>query len=933
MRVLLTVLMLGSAAAASASLAQVPAAPPVPQPAATPRASGRIAGQVVDASSGQPLPAVQVQVVGTTIGSMTDLDGRFRTGAIPVGTHAIVARRIGFAPVRQENVIVAADRATVLTLAMSASAVTLGAVQVTEQAPAKASSEAGLLAVQQRAAAVSDGVSAEQIRRSPDSDAGEAVKRVTGVSVVDDKFVIVRGLTERYSNTLLNGVELASPEPLKKLVPLDVFPASLMEAIVTTKTATPDRPGDFAGGSVELRTKDFPENTVLQANLSTGFNSQSTFRSFPHPPRAGSDWFAIDGGRRALPAGAPALGAPATEAFAERLRNVWTPRRAPGRPTLGAGLNVGGQRDVLGNPLGFVLSGTYGTKEEFVPDRLNQYSAAATLVPARGFRISEHSFVTDLGGTANLAYRLGTGTKIGFRNLYTRNATEVVTQAEGFVNTNQRVERRHQLRYAERGFLQSQLAGDHLLGFLWNSRLEWKGTISRARWAEPENREAVYEGAIGASTLGLAQTPAKLEYRSMSDRVDGAQADYTFPISLHGPADGALKFGGMLRRKSRDFAADQLRYFFPVRSDLIATLPPEQAFAPEHMGDWFQVTRVNDLSQRPHEIRDRVLAYYGMLDVPVFTWLRVVGGVRMEAWDLDVRLLSRGSDVDPGTTQQERDPLWSTNVTFRITDRMNFRLAGYRTVSRPDARELSPDCYQPTTGGELYCGTPNLRRATIMNADLRWEWFPRAGELFSVSLFGKRFTDPIVEYVSLAQSGLTQISFTNAADADAAGVELEARRGLDFLPWVFRNLSASANVTITDTRVGFDSLAGNFPDDLQLQGQSPLLVNAGLSYGDERGISLSVLANYFADRISRYGLAFSVGEGEAPPKGPDLEERGRVTLDGKAQVRIGPTTVSLAGRNLLDAETVLFQQVEDRRAIAGAWRSGRVITLGVGHDF
>src|SRR5918996_206735 len=262
----LTVILLSSGAAPCAAAQQAP-----------PGTEGRIAGRVVDRETGRPLSGVRITIAGRPLAAATDLDGRYRSDPLAPGTYAVQAAIIGYQPVRIDTVVVRAGEVARADFVLAAAALQIAGVEVQAEAVPRASSAAGLLAIQQAAPTVSDGISAEAMARTPDADAADAIARVTGISVVDNKFVVVRGLPERYSNTLLNGTELVSPEPLRRVVPLDIFPANLLETIVTTKAAAPDRPGDFAGGSVEIRTKDIPDEFVAQASLSQGYNSLATF--------------------------------------------------------------------------------------------------------------------------------------------------------------------------------------------------------------------------------------------------------------------------------------------------------------------------------------------------------------------------------------------------------------------------------------------------------------------------------------------------------------------------------------------------------------------------------------------------------------------------------------------------------------------------------
>ena len=279
---------------------------------------------VIDRETGRPLPYANVIIVGTRLGAQTDLDGRFRIIAPAPGTYSVRAIRIGYAAAQIDSVRVRPGENTNANFSLGPAAVQLQAVEV-EGGPVRATSENALLALQKAAPRVSDGISAEAISRVPGSDATDAIIRVTGVSVVDEKFVVVRGLAERYSNTLFNGVELTSPEPLKKIVPLDMFPASLLESIVTSKTATPDRPGDFAGGSVEITTKEFPEQPVAEGTVRSATTSQATFRQRAPLPQSGATTSGSTPEAARNAAESPRSGSQETERFPEAVRNVWTP--------------------------------------------------------------------------------------------------------------------------------------------------------------------------------------------------------------------------------------------------------------------------------------------------------------------------------------------------------------------------------------------------------------------------------------------------------------------------------------------------------------------------------------------------------------------------------------------------------------------------------
>ncbi|MGE0554477.1 MAG: TonB-dependent receptor [Gemmatimonadales bacterium] len=891
---------------------------------------GRIVGRVVDRGTGRPLASVRVTIVGQTGAVETDLDGRFRSGPVPPGTHSLRAALIGYRPVAVDSIAVEAGRTATVTVALESAPLQLEELTVAAAVPQRAATDAGLLAQQQAAPTVSDGLSAETMRRSPDSDAGDAIARVTGISVVDRKFVVVRGLSERYSSTMLNGAPLPSPEPLRKVVPLDVFPSSLLESIVTTKGATPDKPGDFAGGMVEIKTKEFPEEFTAQLKVSQEYNSNSTFEMAALAPRGGTDFLGIDDGRRGVPDFNPSDAA-STVRFAEQIRNVWSPEPRRIRPNTGFGANVGGQVFLGDTPIGAVAAFTYSAKGDLQVDRVFQFvSGRETGEVPIGSLFEDATVTVDWGALANLSTRLGTYHKLGFKNFYSRNAEELVSQSSGFDRENGYLLRRFQVRYVERDLLQSQLSGEHYLPGLGDSRLEWKATYSVANRDEPENRNALYQPSLGPTGIRLPTNQTNRSwFRFLDDRVYSGQLDWALPISLRSTGDAEFKVGAAVSQKGRQFSVIGLSYQVnPVLPDgqEVLDLPPEQLFAPENIGRNIGVTPTLGNSTA-YEVDDNLYAAYAMVDFELIPRLRMVGGLRVEDWRLDLYQNTKADPLGDPVVRRNRDYLWSANLTASVTDAVNFRFSASRTLNRPDSRELSRDEYAAIGGECVNQGNPDLQRAAILNFDARWELYPRAGELIAVSGFYKRFSDPVVETVDQPSGGSCRVTYRNADRGSNLGAEFEFRKVLDFLPGALGNLAAGLNLTLVRSRV---SLGEGFVQGdlaLPLLGQSPAVVNANLGYLDTSArLDASVLVNFFDDRVVRYGLATSVNP-------PHVTERGRVTLDAKVEKGIGPLSVSLSGKNLTNNRFELFQETDLGPIVTGLTRPGRAIALGVGYVF
>jgi len=872
--------------------------------------TGRIAGRVVDGESGRPVAGAQILIVDQPGRLEADLDGRFRSGPLPVGTYSLRALYIGYSPVQADGVRVTAGQATVVSLSMTTTPVQLAELEVKAAEPAKISSAAGLLAEQQNAPAVSDGVSAETISKTPDSDAGQAVTRVTGVSVLDDK-VVVRGLGERYSNTVLNGAEIASPEPGKKVVPLDIFPSSLLEALVASKTATPDRPGDFAGGSVDIRTKEFPENFVFSVGTSLAYNSLSTFKRFPKGPRGGTDWLGKDDGARAEPAPAQNI-----DLFAESFQNVWSPADVKAAPKVGVDVSLGGRQDLGGDALGYVLSGTYDAGRKFNPERFDGTGRGRLLLREADDEVA-------LGGIANLSYRWGSSTKLGWKNFYTRGSDDIATTATGLLNDPQGATGLgYQMQYIQRYVLQTQLSGEHRLTGLLNSRVEWRGTYGRAGRDDLDNRQVLYVSNGDGFTLD-SRVPNYRVFARLRDKTYAGQLDWSFPIAFREPADAVLKIGALYNGKNRTYTGTSYLVNLGGDNPDVFKLPPEQLFAPENVGTGgITYTAVNSFS--PYDARERVRAAYGMLDFEILRNLRLVGGARVERWTAAIDITSSGPSVDTVTPKRNTDVLWSTNLTWRISSATNLRGALSRTIVKPDLRELSPGGYAERIGGLLQIGNPDLVRSKVFNADLRLEIYPGPGELIALSGYAKTFNDPIV--LTKVFQGEPVERPDNAVRATTRGVELEGRKSLGFLSSWLSDFQAGVNLSLIHSRVTLPDRLGVFDPDLTFQGQSPYLLNLSLVYQGE-WLGASLLFNRIGKRITRYG-AQSGGT-----QGPSSLELPHSSLDAKVKYTWGRMAFTVSGRNLTNPPI----EVRDDKVTEGQSspvlqersRSGYSVSFGV----
>ncbi|HEU4631051.1 MAG TPA: TonB-dependent receptor, partial [Gemmatimonadaceae bacterium] len=743
--------------------------------------AGRIVGRIIDGSSGQPLSDVGVQVVGTTLGAMSGVDGRYAVGGVPAGTVTLHVRRLGYQPKTVTGIVLSADASVEQDVALDVANVQLQAVEVTASAERGTVNEA--LDEQRNATGIVSAVTAEQISRSPDADAAAAVQRVSGVTVQDGKYVFVRGLGDRYTTASLNGARIPSPEPEKKVVPLDLFPASLLQTVTTSKTFTPDLPGDFSGAQVDIKMREFPARRAVSYSMSVSGNDAVTGKSIITAPTAGLEWLGFGGADRDLPGVLRAAGALRGEYAQSDLnwmlrsfRNAWSPGQGRGSPGYSLSTSIGGEDPVLGHRVGYLGSLTYSGSTEIRADE----KRAQAVADGSGGTTAQNEYVGSTGrstvlwgGLLNLSTWFGKGTKVSLNNSYSRTADNEAYQAEGVSEEFGRPLRRSTLRFVERSVASSQLRAEHLFGE--RQQLTWSVTGSAVTRAEPDRSDIIYDyqtdPASGATSFGWFSTqPARRTFSDLHESSLSPSLDYR--LDLGDPARPlTVKLGGSYRFTKRD-ADNQVYDITSSRLSREAReAAPEVIFDGRYArGDSALLSLRTSGDGGSYRARDQVPAGYGMIEYPIGERVRLIAGARVESWRLGLQAApSTLGQAAVDTTYRSTDLLPSGALNVRLTEAQNLRFSASRTLSRPEYRELAPIEYRDNVTQRTLVGNPSLRRALIQNYDVRWEWYPAAGEVLSVGAFAKRFDGPI-EQVDIATSGAPKLTFLNAEGATNYGL-------------------------------------------------------------------------------------------------------------------------------------------------------------------
>lgn len=907
---------------------------PLQPVAAQALATGRITGTVVDAVTGTPLHAVVVQVVGTTQGVATDIQGRYRLSGVTAGTVTLHFRRIGYAAKTVTGLMLAPGAAIEQDVALPPASATLSEIVVTAGAERGTINEA--IDQQRTAVGVVNAITAEQIGKSPDGDAAQAMQRVSGVTVQDGKYVFVRGLGERYTTSSLNGARMPSPEPEKRVVPLDMFPSGLLQSITTAKTFTPDLPGDFSGAQVDIKTKEFPTRRSLTLQLGSGLAEGATGSPLTSAPAAGGENWAMASDRRALPELVRSVGnfqnitlnAGDKNRLVGAFRDAWTPTLVTAAALVNANWSIGGNDPILfGHRLGYLVSGSLssGTSLE---DKQQRALAGRGTVKGATFEQDRFDGATATrsvrwGGLANLSTLLGGGSRLFLSALYNRTAdNEARVETGSFENEGIRA-KITRMRYVERGVHSLQLAGEHAIGR--SNRIDWYVTASGVRRYEPDRSEFVQviekDAPAGPDVLRWNNTGNGGAVRTFSDLAENSrEGSVKYQLEFDAGAHPVVvRVGALARNAARD--ADSRAYAIGAHgfTNAMRELPAEQIFDGRFSTPTSDYFDIGPLSQGgSYTARDRLAAGFAMLEVGLLRGLRLIGGARYESDHLEVDAFSTlGAPVY--TTKDWNDLLPAIALTAQLNESQQLRLAASRTLARPEYRELSPITSRDVLNGDDTKGNENLLRTNIVNVDARWEWYPGAGELISVALFAKKFDHPIERVYQSAGSGTRTVFYANAQGADNYGIEFEGRKDLGFLGRALAPYSVFANVTVMRSMIHLGDSTRSSSTNLNraMVGQAPYVINTGITYTSTSGRSSATLL------YNRVGARIEAA-GDAPL--PDVVEQPRDVVDLSLRLAVtGSVSARLDGKNLLDAPYRTTQGTVTRER----FQAGRTIQIGL----
>ena len=904
----------------------------------------RLSGKVVN-DKNEALAGVSIKIGGSALGTTTNVEGNYSLSLAPGEINTIEVSAVGYVPKSITEVQVAAGQVNELNIVLERATKSEAEV-VVRSVSRRQESTAALLNFQKNNTALSSGLAADFIRRTPDRNTGEVLKRVSGTSIQDNRYVVVRGLSDRYNQAFINNAQMPSSEPDRKAFSFDLIPSQMIDNVIINKTATPDMTGEFAGGLIQINTKDIPSSNQLSVGVSLGYNTQSTFKDFTTNRRNATDWLGFDDGTRSLPSSVPSVEKYRALPAADKINitkdfsgDVYREEVKTALPITTVNLTWTNAARLKNNATFGTIISAYHRKGMIVYNDVERgrfESEASGRTPIFTGSETQNRYSVNAGALANFTYIKGRH-KVSLKNLfnqlfednyYTRNLENVgrlqnVSLRSSFLN--------------QRSLYSGQLEGEHALS---NSGIKftWNGNLSLNNKQQPDFRTAQYVQTLNSpeAKFEMDDDDTRRFYSELKDYTAGLQGSLLLPFKLAGNAH-SFKVGGSTLLRYRDFRSRVFRYR-PASNTTDIHTQYDQAFLPSNINE--NGLYLDEQTQNTDKYigASALDAAYAMFDNRVGNNLRIIWGLRAEYFEqfLTTRDLSLKRVI---VNTNKWDFLPSLNLTYTLNPKNQLRASASRTIARPEFREIAP--FQFFDYEQIWgiSGNTDLKRTSILNGDLRYEFYPKSGELISLGVLYKHFSDPIeLRMDAGSNSDRWLFGYTNANEATLYGAEVEIRKGLDFISDKLRNLTFISNLTILESSVKINTIQAGGKDtdqDRPLYGQSPYLINGGLQY-TAQGWNATLLYNRIGPRL------YLVGD----PNGAgfyDIYEASRNLLDLQASKRIlsGKGELKLTVSDILNNRFAFYDNPSSKynyKASEGdrinyAYKPGTTVTVGFTYDF
>lgn len=927
-------------------------------------AQGTIKGTVTDASNGETVIACNIILQGTTIGTVTDFDGKYEIKNIPAGTYNVIYSFISYEK-HIEKLIINNNETKEINVALKTTENVLNEVVVTSTR--RSDSEISMLSATKKSLSIANGISSQQISRSLDKDASEVVRRIPGVSIRDGKFVVVRGLTERYNSVWLNGSSTPSSESDVRAFSFDVIPSGQIDNILIYKTPAPEIPADFAGAMINIKSKSLIDGNGITASVSTGYQEGTTGRDFFTYKGSNTDWLGFDKSTRILPSTFPSTAElkdlhnqTTVDEYAlinnasHSLSSVMAPSITTARPDADAQFAINRRFPIGDISVGTITAIGYNASNSST----EAFRAAYWAYPDTSYRYLQNEYTSKVrvNALSNWTFTFGDNQKIEFRNIFNNYGSKQTILKQGFDFYQGSNDRSYELGYESRLTYSGQLAGFHKFQND-NIKLDWLLGYSYANKNQPDIRrikmytfdtEPETNFTVGTSTQVLSNNFSRLFLKNEENILNGA-VNYSQLFDL-GSFKPEVKAGIYIEKKNRSFNSRSLGYIRSPKSKLrsytINSTNGSDAFDENMFNsvqdffdnnvDYEKGIVIADATQAAdsYTASNDLQAGYLSFNLPIASWFNTYLGARIEKNSLKLDGFKRdGTDNNPINVQLDSINIFpSINTTINLNEKMLVRLAGGQTVNRPEFREVSPFIFYDFEENVTTYGNPDVVSAYITNADARLEWYPTPEEIVSVGLFYKDFKNPIESKILYTGSGWNY-TFANAEGAQSYGVELDIRKRLHEFEKsthlkFLSNLTFVINASYIQSSIKTDSVTEGV-SSRPLQGQSPYILNLGAYYNDmNKKFMASLMYNKTGERIA------IVGDKDVP----NIYEMPFNSLDFSVEKGINNwLSIKLGVKNLLD-DDVIFQQFQKymsggeemtRIQVTNAYKPGRQIKLGV----
>lgn len=905
--------------------------------------SGKITGKIMDASNGEALIGATVLIEGTSKGAAADMDGAFTINNVSPGSYVLVVSYITYETKKINQITVKAGEATTLNLTLSpSSAATTSIVEIS--AVMNKENTTTLVMMQKNNASVSDGISSESIKKTPDRNTSDVLKRISGASVQDDKFVVIRGLNDRYNAAYLNGAPLPSSESDRKAFSFNVFPSNLLDNLTINKTATPDMPAEFAGGIILINTKSIPEQNFQSVTIGGGYNSITTGKEQFYSKGNKLEWLGVDNGGRDLPSELPAkkdfsvLRSEQAQ-YAKLMKNDWETGDKKFAPNSNFQYAMGHtfkrkEKDFLGVIASLTYNKTFNYNESDIKSYVSSSEETSVSQQERSFLTKTYSNKTLAAALVNFNCKLNDNNTLSFKNLYSINSDSRVLKSTGtreVTESNPTMEDRTVQSFMSNQIYTGQLSGDHYITKA-KTKINWLGSYSSIYRNQPNLRSMVYGyhntfldaqnpdprdtmhlSNVSNTSVGVDYSGFRF-YSTLTEKIYSFKTDATRSFKFNTNNTMDLKVGGYYQQRSRDFTSRSLGYIkygsvggsLSFKDSLLA-LSSNQIFANQNMGLLYAGAggfALNDATKYTdsYQAGSKLTAAYVMFDNKYKDIIRFIWGARVENYNQTLSCdLSKTTKLMQDTNQV--DILPSGNLVVSLTAKQNIRLSYSQTLNRPEFRELAPFSFFDFETQFVTSGNPTLKRAKIHNYDVRYEYYPGRGQIFTATGFYKNFINPIEQVMSNSVSN--EITYANVNKAKSYGAELEFRVILGVLLKkdsckILNNITLYSNIAYIKSSVDVSAVSATYKER-PMQGQSPYVFNAGLMYNDnDLGLSFSASVNRVGNRIAIVGSYIE----------PDIWEQGRTALDfqiGKTFLKNKNLELKLNYRDALAQQQYFFQ--------------------------